>query len=429
MDSKHIITKQRLEEAPPINVYRRNSTMKVGTKRKPKSGTKKKRERFIAGISIILIVAAWFFGKYRENTDIEPFLYQAMPNVEHLEKTANGNFAAYIEEQLIGYVTVGEGSGYGGPIQIAVATDMKGKIKGLAVVRHIETPSFFDRVDKNGLISRLVGMRYGDGFNIEQDIDGVSGATYTSRGIAKAVMSGSRDIAKEELSLAIPLQASAEIKFGIPEVILLVLFSVGTIGRKFSSRHTKKMRWFSMLTGMIVLGFIYTSPMTISLINKMLIGFWPDWHTHLYWYMLLIGIVFSLTATKKNPYCEWFCPFGAAQECIGKVGGAKAHPIRRYQSQFVWLQRGIALLAILIALVYRNPGISSYEIFGTLFDLEGNIPQFFLLGLVILASLFIHRPWCRYLCPLKPVEAFINLINDWTKDLWQNVRREKKTQQ
>ena len=170
-----------------------------------------------------------------------------------------------------------------------------------------------------------------------------------------------------------------------------------------------------MLTGMIVIGFIYTTPLTISLINKMLLGFWPDWHTHLYWYLLIGGILFSLTVANKNPYCEWFCPFGSAQECVGKIGGAKPYSIPRYTPFLKWFQRGLALTAIIIALLYRNPGISSYEIFGTMFDLKGTIPQFFLLALVILVSLFVHRPWCRYLCPLKPLETFIRFLKTWVK--------------
>ena len=394
---------------------------------KPKVSKRVKKERKLAAATIVLIIAAWFIGIYRESTDIEPFLRQAMPAAERIEKSANGNFAAYDADQLLGYITIGQGSGYGGPVQLAVAIDLKGNITGLAVVRHLETPSWFERVYNNGLISRLIGKKYNDAFDLDQDVDGVSGATYTSRGIANAALNGSRHLAKEELNFSVPPMAPVKLEFGLPEITLIFLFALGIIGRRKSFRHTNKLRWFSMLTGMVVLGFIYTNPLTISLINKMLLGYWPNWQTHLYWYLLLIGVVFSISAFEKNPYCDWFCPFGAAQECMGKVGGAKAHTIHRYEAHFKWLQRGLALIAVLVALLYRNPGISSYEIFGTLFDLEGNIPQFFLLGLVLLASLFIRRPWCKYLCPMRPVESLIKLLKKWMKDLWQSAHLAKKT--
>lgn len=401
---------------------------KPDKKRKPRSSNKKFKDRAIAVASILLIIVAWFIGSYRENTDIGPYLHQAIPEAERIEPSTNGNYAAYNKEQLIGYISIGVASGYGGPIRMAVATDIEGLITNIIVVRHLETPSFFYKVDKNGLILRLMGKSYNDAFNLDVDVDGVSGATYTSQGIANAVLNASQRIAKTELNIAVAPRAPAKVEFGVPEITLVALFLLGTLGRKISGTHTKKLRWFSMLTGMVVLGFIYTNPMTISLFNKMLLGFWPDWHTHLYWYILIFGIVFSLTVLDKNAYCEWICPFGAVQECMGKIGGAKAHPIRRFQSQLKWLQRAVALTAIVIALIYRNPGISSYEVFGTLFSFEGNIPQFFLLGLVLVVSTLIHRPWCRYLCPLHPIESFIKLINTWRKDVWLKVRPVKKIQ-
>jgi polyferredoxin len=194
------------------------------------------------------------------------------------------------------------------------------------------------------------------------------------------------------------------------------------VGHQRKFRYKKQARWLSMLVGLGVLGFIYTSPLTLAFINKLLLGFWPAWQTHLYWYLLIGGMLFVFTVENKNPYCEWFCPFGAAQECMGVVGGAKARNPQRYRDLFKWSQRGLAWGAIVIALLLRNPGISSYEIFGTLFDLEGSVFLFTLLGIVLVAALFIKRPWCRYLCPLHPVEEIIRLFRGWVREIWRKVR-------
>ncbi|SCX95941.1 4Fe-4S binding domain-containing protein [Desulfoluna spongiiphila] len=375
----------------------------------------RKRERVLAVGTMLLIMAAWAVGFTLEHADTEPYLYQAMPGADRIEKTPQGSYAAYGTDQLIGYISVGEGNGYGGPMNVAVATDLDGKITGLAVIRHRETPEWFKRVQESDYFSCFIGKKFSDPFVLGDDIDGISGATYTSRAVARASLEGSRFVAENNLDLPVPARKPAQVAFGPPEGVLLLLFALGFLGRRKSFRHKKKVRWLSMLTGMIILGFMYTNPLTLSLVNKMLLGFWPDWHTHLYWYVLLGGILFCLVSSGKNPYCEWFCPFGAAQECLGTIGGAKAHAVPRYKFVLMWLQRGLALAAILIAMVYRNPGISSYEIFGTLFDLKGSILQFFLLGLVVLASLFVRRPWCRYLCPIKPIESLIRFLRKWVK--------------
>lgn len=394
-------------------------------KQEAKAAGSKKGELVAWLVTVALIIGTWVAGYYLENSDIEPYLHQAMVTADRIEKNSSGSYTVYNGDQVSGYIGLGEGTGYGGPMNLVVATDLQCNITGLAVVRHRETPSWFKRVQENDFSSHLIGKSYNDQFALGSDVDGVSGATYTSRGLAQAASQGSRFLAEHNLGLSVPQKAPAGIQFGLPEGILLALFAVGLLGRSKKFRYRSQLRWFSMLTGMVVLGFLYTNPLTISLINKFVLGYWPDWHTHLYWYLLVGGILFSLTATSKNPYCEWFCPFGAAQECFGTIGGAKNYQMPRYKSFFKWLQRGLALMAILIALMYRNPGISSYEIFGTLFDLKGTIPQFFLLGLVILAALFVHRPWCRYLCPLKPLEAFIRFCKIWMKKLWTSKKQDK----
>ena len=60
-------------------------------------------------------------------------------------------------------------------------------------------------------------------------------------------------------------------------------------------------------------------PLTISRVSSFLLGFWPQWQTNLYWYLLIGGVLFIATADNKNAYCAWFCPFGAAQECMAAI--------------------------------------------------------------------------------------------------------------
>jgi NosR/NirI family nitrous oxide reductase transcriptional regulator len=139
---------------------------------------------------------------------------------------------------------------------------------------------------------------------------------------------------------------------------------------------------------------------------------------------LIGGILLVFTVDNKNPYCEWFCPFGAVQECMGIIGGAKPG-LGNYRNILKWLQRGLAWLAILLAVLFRNPGMTSYEIFGTLFDLKGTPIQFIVLGLVLITSLFIRRPWCAFLCPLRPVTDLYRVFRKWIIDLW--IRNKKKS--
>jgi hypothetical protein len=323
---------------------------------------------------------------------------------------------------LIGYVAVGTANGYGGELNVAVAVSLDGNVMGLSIVEHKETAAFFQRVLRSQLSESLKDKSYSDSFILGQDVDSVTGATYSSRALADSVRRAARRVATRNFDLPSIPEPSPQVVFGFPETVLIFLFAVGIVGRSRRLKHRKILRWVSMLAGMGVLGFVYNRPLTLVFINKMLLGFWPEWQLNLYWYILLAGIVLIIAAGEQSPYCEWFCPFGSAQECLGVIGGAKRKIPERYHVFLRWFQRILALFAIVLALLFRNPSVSSYEVFGAFFHLIGSSFNFALLGVVLIAALFLKRPWCSYLCPLRPVTDFIRLVRNWIQELWLKSR-------
>ena len=104
-------------------------------------------------------------------------------------------------------------------------------------------------------------------------------------------------------------------------------------------------------------------------------------------------VLFKATE-ERNVCCYDLCPFGAQQEVAAKIGGAKPKQLR-WSSFLLWAKRLLTPAAISLALIYRNPGLSIYEIFGTAFALEGGNSRFALLAIILLSSPFRDRPWCR----------------------------------
>jgi NosR/NirI family transcriptional regulator, nitrous oxide reductase regulator len=385
-------------------------------------------ERWLGILALVSILIAWFAGSARASNDLLPAVERAMPGAGTVERIENELYAAYQDEagsELLGYVAIAEASGYGGPLTLAVGVDLTGNLMGFTIIDHKETPSWMKRVQASSYLDDLLGKPYTDAFTLGKDLDGVSGATYSSKAIAAAALEGSRTVAAY-LNLPVAEPEPTKIVFGIPEITLIALFAVGYFGHQRKFKYTKQARWVALILGMVVLGFIYNKPLTLSMVNQALLGFWPQWQTNLYWYLLLGGIILVFTVDNKNPYCAWFCPFGAAQECMGAIGGSKVRsPGRQTRNVLKWTQRGLAWFAIVIALWFRNPGISSYEIFGTLFKLVGSSWQFVLLGIVLVVGLFISRPWCTYLCPLHPVDEFIRFVRKWILESWHNLKQKR----
>ena len=386
----------------------------------------KKIERILAVVAIVSLVIAWFVGYAINKVDFKPALQAAAPNATRFEEVTGDTWAAYQGDDLLGYVAVGEADGYGGPMQVATFVNADGLVMGTAVVAHKETPSFIDRVVKAGFSDQFEEKPVSDNFVVGNDIHGVTGATYTAVGLTNATKLAAQTVAGEQLGMAVAEPEPTPIVFGIPEITVILLFAAGWIGHRRGFKYTKQLRWAMLIVGMMVLGFWYNQPLTIGKINTFLLGYWPAWQTALYWYLLIGGIFLIATVDNKNAYCAWFCPFGAAQECMGAIGGAKYSTPRKYRRHLMWGQRGLAWLAILIAFLLRNPGVSSYEIFGTLFDFTGTTVMFVLLGIVMITSLFVKRPWCNGLCPLDPVYDIIRLIRTWVLELWHKIRPNQK---
>ena len=384
----------------------------------------KRLERILALAAVVLIGIVWFVGLSRSEADLEPFLQSALPQSGFIEQNQGSVYTAWASPQkdnMLGYLSTGTADGYGGELKVAVAVSTEGTVLGFTIIDHKETFSFFRRVLRSRLITDIKNKPYSDSFVPGQDIDGITGATYSARALAEAVKNASRQVATKALHLPAIEEPAPKIQFGAPELVLLGLFLLGLIARKLRFKPKKIVRWVSMLTGIGFLGFLLNKPFTLGLINKLLLGYWPKWQIELYWYILLGGIILITLIDNKNPYCDWFCPFGATQECLGVIGGAKNRVPNRIHNSLRWLQRAIALGAILWALVVRNPSVSSYEVFGAFFRLIGTNFLFILLAVVLIVSLFIRRPWCSYLCPLRPVTDFLKLIRNLGHEILRNM--------
>jgi NosR/NirI family nitrous oxide reductase transcriptional regulator len=374
---------------------------------------------------VLWFAACWFIGSSRGQVDLNPFFRLAYPDAAEVVAISDELHRAQAPDgSTLGFVSVGIASGYGGPLGVAVAVDPKGEVSSLSVVRHRETPSFFDRVTRVRFLERLLGRSPSDSIVLGADIDGISGATYTSLGITQAVHRAVRAAAVGPLGLSVP-EDERRIVFGVPELVLMALFVVGVAQRRMriNKQLRNRIRWATLLTGLVALGFLYNRPFVLAHVNMVLIGYWPEWQTHLYWYILIIGLLLFKARDQWNLYCYDFCPFGAAQDVLGLIGGAKSRQVR-WSEKLLWAKRWLIAAAISLALVYRNPGFASYEIFGTMFRLEGSNFQFALLAIIIIASMFYSRPWCQYLCPLHRhgTEGLFDWCRRQVLSQWQKLR-------
>jgi hypothetical protein len=71
---------------------------------------------------------------------------------------------------------------------------------------------------------------------------------------------------------------------------------------------------------------------------------------------------------------------------------------------FTWVKRVLLWVAVLLGLLHRAPGATSYEVFAAFFRLSGSGFQFAILGLVLATAVFVSRPFCHWVCPVDTAE-------------------------
>ena len=116
-----------------------------------------KYNEILAILVVVWFAIAWFIGKQKASENLEPFFKKAIPEaIEFRAISSKITEAISSSGESLGFISVGEASGYGGPMSVAIAIDSVGNTTCLAVTDHRETPTFFDKTIKTDLLKNLV---------------------------------------------------------------------------------------------------------------------------------------------------------------------------------------------------------------------------------------------------------------------------------
>lgn len=114
--------------------------------------------------------------------------------------------------------------------------------------------------------------------------------------------------------------------------------------------------------------------------------------------MLLFISGLSIVGSKL--FCGWVCPFGAFQEIINKISvpfkTKLSFKITNSIRVLLFTISAIMVLTIGSDLYTYNNFLNPFE----LFDWEFGLVLAFLVGVVLIASLFVYRPYCYLICPV-----------------------------
>jgi NapH/MauN family ferredoxin-type protein len=190
----------------------------------------------------------------------------------------------------------------------------------------------------------------------------------------------------------------------ILQIVTVVLVSLGAVGLTF----------FEVIVPFLYAPFMYssvTAPMRVLqfyVIERIV----P-------WYAL--GILFIAFGIFGRGFCGWACPFGLFQDILHVFQEIDLpSSVHRMMNH---VKYGVLVGILAVCYYLGSPFFDKINPFATLVSA---IPRWLLIGfmvdrwviirltfffLLIISFLFIHRFWCRYLCPVGAIAALFNKIS------------------
>ncbi len=290
-------------------------------------------------------------------------------------------------EEVINTTEIGKDiSGYAGPVPLEIYVS-NGIIDSIVALPNSESPKFFGRLEEGGLTRAWNGKTLQEAETME--VDGVSGATYSSNAFIGNVRAGAAYAVGEKAKTSAPVSAAT--------IAALIVVLLGAVVPLFVKKPAYRL--VQELLNVAVLGFWAGTFIDYAMMLNFFSGA-P--HMTLSFVvtliLLIVGLVYPLF-NKPNFYCTWICPFGSLQELAGKACKKKwkmSPKLIKGLDNFRQL-----LWVVLLAFLYIGWATSwiDYEVF-TAFIVESASWIIIAVGcLFVILSLFITRPFCRFVCP------------------------------
>ncbi|HCJ29092.1 MAG TPA: ferredoxin [Pseudomonas sp.] len=182
------------------------------------------------------------------------------------------------------------------------------------------------------------------------------------------------------------------------------------------SRHSRGFHLFRagfLLFTLVFIGLYAQGQLSVVNIFTLLLALWKDFDIRVFLMDPVIFILWSFTFVSlfiwgRGVFCGWLCPFGALQEMLGWV--AKRLRIRQWKVsdrlhlRLQWLKYVILIGLVPVAfysltLAERLAEVEPFKTSITLFFMRSW--PFVLYAVTLLGlGLFVHKFYCRYVCPL-----------------------------
>jgi NAD-dependent dihydropyrimidine dehydrogenase PreA subunit len=175
----------------------------------------------------------------------------------------------------------------------------------------------------------------------------------------------------------------------------------------------QRARSLFLITCLALFGFLQlacprpTGAVELLIVNALIKGQGPgQWLMHL----LKLGVLLTLALLFGRYFCAYICPKGAIQELLFRPGLRLTVPPRVDRALRAGKYLAAALL-VTLPLIWGFRLFRQVGPFKVIFNLDGSPLLVAFLAVVLVASVFVSRPFCRYLCPVGGILALAGRVS------------------
>lgn len=371
---------------------------------------KRQRKGFVARllslVVVVLILAAAAIlrdGRILGHDLREAHEAKALKN-DTLEVTPDGAFVVNTKP------LAKDVQGYGGPVPLKIHIK-DGRVAAVEAEPNAESPDFFNRAKE--LLNHWQNKSVDEA--LAEEVDAVSGATFSSRAIIANMQRGlayaqKRGQWSEEGSVgaletsASPIVGSEDgsvgaLETGASPIVALIVVLLGAVVPLFY--NNRRLHLVQLAVNVVVLGLwtgtfvsytlflrIFAGGVSLSTIGALTAPL----------LMLIVALIYPL-AGRSGHYCANICPFGSAQELAGKLSRRKLRITPRVLKLLSVLRN--LLWGVLMALLLTGTCTAwiDYELFTAFLYSSASVWVTVLAALFLVLSVWVPRPYCRFVCP------------------------------
>ncbi|MDD6940671.1 MAG: 4Fe-4S binding protein [Prevotella stercorea] len=380
---------------------------------------KRQRKGFVARllslVVVVLILAAAAIlrdGRILGHDLREAHEAKALKN-DTLEVTPDGAFVVNTKP------LAKDVQGYGGPVPLKIHIK-DGRVAAVEAEPNAESPDFFNRAKE--LLNHWQNKSVDEA--LAEEVDAVSGATFSSRAIIANMQRGlayaqkrgqwseNGSVGALETS-ASPIVGSEDgsvgaLETGASPIVALIVVLLGAVVPLFY--NNRRLHLVQLAVNVVVLGLwtgtfvsytlfmrIFAGGVSLSAIGALAAPL----------LMLIVALIYPL-AGRSGHYCANICPFGSAQELAGKLSRRKLRITPRVLKLLSVLRN--LLWGVLMALLLTGTCTAwiDYELFTAFLYSSASVWVTVLAALFLVLSVWVPRPYCRFVCPtgalIKSVE-------------------------